>query len=268
ATRTAQSDLLASIFAGHGEFGRLVLAPGNAAAAFRCAQHAFRLAEKYQVPAIVLFDQFLGDGVWAVAPDLLAGGPASGAIGQTVPELAAYSYRRYGAGPDGVSPRIRPGTRDQLVYADSDEHSEEGHITESADVRTSMVRKRAAKIAALLREATVPDAWPEPARTLALCFGSTEGTVAEAVTRLRARGADVAMVHCEWLWPFPAEAVQRLCVGRRVLTVENNATAQLAQLLAQESLVECAGTVRRYDGRPFSVAEVESGIEKLMGDAP
>lgn len=264
ATRTAQADLLSAIHAGHGEFGRLVLAPGNASAAFRCARQAFEMAEMYQVPAIVLFDQFLGDGAWTVEPGVLAAESLPQVPVQAVAGFEPYNYRRYAAGPDGVSPRIRPGTPDQLVYADSDEHSEEGHITESAEVRQLMMRKRAAKTAALLREATAPVPWPEPARTLVLCFGSTEGTVADAVTRLRARGVDLAMVHVEWVWPFPADAVERLCAGRHVLTVENNATAQFAQLLAQESLVECAGTVRRYDGRPFSVAEVESGIEKLM----
>jgi 2-oxoglutarate ferredoxin oxidoreductase subunit alpha len=166
-----------------------------------------------------------------------------------------------------VSDRIRPGTREQLVYVDSDEHSDEGHITESAAVRTAMVRKRAAKTAALLREATIPAAWPGPAGTLVFCFGSTRGTVAEAVMRLRSKGADVAMVHVEWVWPFPGDAVRSLAEGRRVLTVENNYAAQLAALLAQESLLGCAGSVRRYDGRPFSVAEVEAGIERLLGES-
>jgi 2-oxoglutarate ferredoxin oxidoreductase subunit alpha len=266
ATRTAQAELFSAIYAGHGEFPRVVLAPGDARAAYDFALRATDLADRFQVPAIVLFDQFLGDGAWTVdglPPAVDAGRGADGAGG---PE--PYAYRRYAPGPDGVSARIRPGTRDQLVYVDSDEHGEEGHITESAEVRTAMVHKRAAKLAALLREAPKPEAWPEPARLLACCFGSTKGTVAEAVTRLRARGVDVAMVHFDWLWPFPGEPVQRLCEGRHVVTVENNYGGQLAQLLAQEALVECRGTVRRYDGRPFSVAEVVEGIERLAGERP
>jgi 2-oxoglutarate ferredoxin oxidoreductase subunit alpha len=259
ATRTAQADLLSAIHAGHGEFPRVVLAPGDARAAYDCALRATDLADRFQVPTIVLFDQLLGDGAWTVDDLPPPAGAGRGADGAEEP----YTHRRYAAGQDGVSPRIRPGTRNQLVYVDSDEHGEEGHITESAEVRTAMVQKRAAKFAALLREAPAPAVWPEPAGLLACCFGSTKGTVAEAVTRLRAGGTDVAMVHFDWLWPFPAEPVQRLCGGRRVVTVENNYGGQLAQLLAQEALVECRGTVRRFDGRPFTVAEVVDGIAGL-----
>ncbi len=260
ATHTAQADLFTALYAGHGEFGRVVLAPSDAAAAFDCARRAFELAERYQVPAIVLFDQLLGDGAWT-AERLEPVVPVSRVSASSA---EPYSYRRYALGPDGVSERLFPGTPDQLVYADSDEHTEEGHITESAEVRLKMVSKRAAKTAALLRDAVLPVPWPGPAQTLVCCFGSTKGTVAEAVARLRHSGADVAMLHFEWVWPFPGDAVRAMAQGCRVITVENNATGQLARLLAQESLVNCAGTVLRYDGRPFRVDDVREGIAALM----
>ena len=74
------------------------------------------------------------------------------------------------------------------------------------------------------------------------------------------------MVHLSHVWPFPSEAVARLVVkGRKVVTVEQSYSAQLAQLLSQDCGVRAAGTVRRYDGRQFMVTEVEAGLDQLLG---
>jgi len=267
ATRTAQADVLFSIYAGHGEFPRAVLTPADASQSFRAARDAFRIAERYQTPAIILFDQFMADALWTVDRDELT---MDGRRERREPEeLKPYSYRRYEATASGVSPLLFPGTPEQLVYADSDEHTEEGHITESRAMRILMVNKRDSKLAGIrqdLEAAKVEDMAEGEAEVLAFCFGSARGVVAEAVTRLRGEGRKVAMVHLKHVWPFPADAVSGLVGdGRKVVTVEQNYSGQLAQLLLQECGLRAAGTVRRYDGRPFTVAEVEAGLRELMG---
>ena len=65
-TRTAQGDLLFAVHAGHGEFPKLVLAPADAKDIFRQTVRAFNLADRYQIPAIVLTDQFLLDSLFSV----------------------------------------------------------------------------------------------------------------------------------------------------------------------------------------------------------
>ena len=328
ATRTEQADLLFSIYAGHGEFPRAVLTPADAGQAFRAAQDAFRIAEKYQTPVIVLFDQFMADALWTVE----AGGfrienrqgrqerqgPEGGTEdlrgcqdsepgdhrghreqtervetlglnnqGRQVPEgKEPYAYRRYEVTESGVSPMLLPGTPEQLVYADSDEHTEEGHITESAAMRLLMVNKRNAKLAGIRKELEAPKAKAEAkaevevkveaedraeaeaedkAETLVFCFGSSRGVVSEALARLRVKGFRAAMVHLSHVWPFPSEAVAGLVAkDAKAVTVEQNYSGQLAQLLLQECGVRAVGSVRRYDGRPFTVAEVEVGLEELI----
>ena len=97
------------------------------------------------------------------------------------------------------------------------------------------------------------------------CLGSARGVVAEAVARLRGKGHKVAVVHLSHVWPFPKEAVKGIAGnGRKVVTVEQNYTGQLARLLLQECGLSAAGTVRRYDGRPFTVADVEAGLDQLI----
>ncbi|MCX6841210.1 MAG: 2-oxoacid:acceptor oxidoreductase subunit alpha [candidate division WOR-3 bacterium] len=272
ATRTAQADLLFAIYAGHGEFPRAVLTPADAGQAFQAAQDAFRIAEKYQTPVIILFDQFMADALWTVERNELKVDNRQGRQERQVPDGAeAYAYRRYEMSENGVSPRLLPGTPQQLVYADSDEHTEAGHITESTTMRVRMVDKRNAKTAGIRQELEAPKAEVEvevevEAETLVFCFGSSRGVVAEAVTRLRDKGSKVAMVHLTHVWPFPVEAVAAPAAkSLKVVTVEQNYSGQLAQLLLQECGLRVTGTVRRYDGRQFAVAEVETGLEELIG---
>ena len=268
ATRTAQADVLFSIYAGHGEFPRAVLTPADAGQAFLAAQEAFRIAWKYQTPVFILFDQFMADSLWTVEEDDLRTENRQGRQERQASEpMEAYSYRRYKPTESGVSPMLVPGTPEQLVYADSDEHTEEGHITESAATRDLMVNKRNSKLHGIRQELGEVKVEAEvEAETLVFCFGSTRGVVAEAVARLQKKGHKVAMVHLRYVWPFPAEAVAGLVTkGKKVVTVEQNHTGQLAQLLLQEWGLRVDGIVRRYDGRPFTVGEVESELEKMMG---
>jgi len=265
ATRTAQADVLFSIYAGHGEFPRAVLTPADATQAFHAAQDAFRIAEKYQTPVIILFDQLMADALWTVERSELK---TDNRQERQEPEgLKPYSYRRYEVTENGVSPVVLPGTEQQLVYADSDEHTEEGHITESAAMRILMVNKRNSKLDGIRQELEARKVEVEAeveAETLVFCFGSSRGVVSEACTRLRDKGQKVAMVHLNHVWPFPAEAVAGLVVkDKKVVTVEQNYSGQLAQLLLQECGLRAAGTVRRFDGRPFTVADVEAGLEEL-----
>jgi 2-oxoglutarate ferredoxin oxidoreductase subunit alpha len=270
ATRTAQADVLFSIYAGHGEFPRAVLTPADAGQAFKAAQDAFRIAERYQTPVIILFDQFMADALWTVERSSLKSEvPGLQSMVAGPDSQQPYSYRRYEVTESGVSPMLLPGTPQQLVYADSDEHNEEGHITESAAMRLLMVNKRNSKLDGIRQELEVPKVEAEAeveTETLVFCFGSTRGVVAEAVARLRDKGRKAGMVHLASVWPFPAKAVARIAAdGPAVVTVEQNYSGQLAQLLLQECGLRAAGTVRRYDGRQFTVAEVEAGLEELVG---
>lgn len=270
ATRTAQADLLFAVHAGHGEFPRVVLAPGDAAEAIDSVVRAARLAWEFQTPTIVLFDQFLADASWTISPPEL-GVPVrlDPGVGSGPRGGVPYGYRRYEITGTGVSPRLLPGTRNQLVYADSDEHTDEGHITESASVREGMVDKRNRKLGGIASATKPPAIDRQPdAEGVVVTFGTTNGVVAEAIDRLRTSGRSLTAIAICDVWPFPRSAVLE-AVGRtqRVVTVEGNYTGQLAQLLGQECQLRVAGTVRRFDGRPFGVDEVEDGIRRILEGA-
>src|SRR3989304_794835 len=81
-TRTGQEDLAFALSAGHGEFPRLVLSPGSVEEASALAHHAMETAEAYQVPCILLTDQYLGDTVVDVDPGDLPVLPVNRRIGR------------------------------------------------------------------------------------------------------------------------------------------------------------------------------------------
>lgn len=271
ATCQAQADLLFALHTGHGEFNRIVFAPGTAEQAFQMTNRAFDLSEKYQVPAILLLDQHINDSYWTVErlDDKDFRRQRYMVYGA---ELPPYAYKRYSLEPKNpeslphVSPMLQPGSPNQVRYDDSDEHSEEGHITESAEIRQAMVAKRLGKAQGIGMELTHPECYPPDKTTaVALCFGSTYGAVREAVEQLRAKGASVAMMHLSELAPFPRESVlARLAKVRRIVTVENNATAQLARLVTTETRLKIRDSILKYDGRPFTAEGVTSELERLL----
>jgi 2-oxoglutarate ferredoxin oxidoreductase subunit alpha len=259
-TRTGQEELAFALSAGHGEFPRLVLSPGSVEEAYTLAHHAMEMSEAYQVPCILLTDQYLADTVVDVEPGDFPVLPVNRRIvrGGDVPRDANGKYRRYAVNETGVSPMAVPGEPGIAVVADSDEHTEDGHLTEDHAVRIAMVEKRMRKGEALAMETLPPlVSGPPEAEVLLIGFGSTKGVIAEAREILAGEGIAAAAVHLRQVEPFPAGAVSEILDRYGMaLTVENNRTGQLASLIRAETGREVAGTVARFDGLPFTPVEV------------
>lgn len=255
-TRTEQGDLEFVLSAGHGEFPRLVLAPGSPEEAFELAQHALDMAEAYQTPVFILTDQYLADTIVDMAPEKFVIRPVRRHVvrGGDVPRTPKGKYLRYAVTADGVSPMAVPGEPGITVVCGSDEHTEDGHLTEDHAARSRMVEKRQRKGRALA-ERTLPPlvSGPPNGEAALIGFGSTKEVIEETRQILAREGIFAAAVHMRQLWPFPAAAIAELLPRYDVaLTVENNATGQLARLIRRETGVEIDGTISRYDGLPFT----------------
>jgi len=247
-TRTAQGDLLFAIHAGHGEFPKLVMAPSDAKDAFQKTVRAFNLADKYQIPVILMTDQFLADSHYAYRDfDVASPGPSSHLANPSDIDV----YRRYQLTSNGISPRLYPGQSKHLVCVDSDEHDEEGHITEDlSETVPAMVEKRLAKWDELRKEMSPPEELQvEDADTVLVGWGSSRGALEEAVDLLREDNVKVGMVHFTEVWPLPD---YRFSEGTDLWSVENNAIGQLDRLLRCEYNISFKGSIRRYDGLPLS----------------
>lgn len=255
-TRTAQEDLEFVLHAGHGEFARAVYTPGSPEECFLAAKRAFNTADRWQAPTLILSDQHLAESFTNVRfPDAGAEPADRGRLLESDPDAPAD---RYSYSPDGVSPRALPGRSGALAVADSDEHGPEGHITELAEVRVKMTQKRLSLRLAGMGKEVLPPTVVNPGAATMLCgFGSTLGVMLDACAAVEGAG----FIHFPQVWPFPAEAAREALKGAgRVLTVENNATGQLARLLRREAGL-AAGSVLKYDGRPFTLDELTASLK-------
>lgn len=258
-TRTEQGDLLFAAYAGHGEFPRIILAPGSIGDAFELARESFNLADRYQVPVIILTDQFLLDAQYNLPPPETGGFSVVKHIVKT-----AAGYRRYAFAGNGISPRGIPGWGDGLVAVDSDEHDEAGRITEDSGVRVRMVDKRLKKLRAIRAGIPEPEFFGDrDYSTLILSWGSTRNAIRES---LEEAGAGTGCLHFRWVYPLWPKLEKVVREAKRLLVIENNATSQFGMLVKLHTGREADGSILKYDGMPFSVEELAAGIKKEIPD--
>jgi 2-oxoglutarate ferredoxin oxidoreductase subunit alpha len=259
-TRTGQEDLQHVLNAGHGEFVRIILAPGNPQDAFYLTQKAFNLADKYQIAVFILTDQFFLDSHYSI-PDL----DLTGIKNEKQIIKTTQDYQRYKLTDDGISPRGIPGFGSGLVNVDSDEHDEDGHITEDVHViRPKMVQKRLFKRLELLRKDIIE---PEiignkDYKTLVIGWGSTYGVIKEAVENIGRE--DIAFIHFKQVYPLNEEIGEILRKAEKTILLENNATSQFGKVLKLELDVDVDEKFLKYNGMPFSVEEVTAFIEEKI----
>lgn len=265
-TRTEQGDLQFALHASQGEFPRVVLAPGSIEQCFEAGWRAFNLAEKYQLPVIILTDLTQAFAMRTVEPSALALDDVQIERGELLSaEDAARltDYKRHAITASGISPRLPPGISTHPVFTTSDEHSERGYIIEKADERIAMMEKRMRKLIPAEREMREPLQYgPAGAALTLIGWGSTLGALREATDRLNRDGVSANMLHFADIWPFPAERVGAILAGRRYLVaVEGNYTGQFAALLREQTGRQVDHSIRRYDGRALCADDIVERVK-------
>jgi 2-oxoglutarate/2-oxoacid ferredoxin oxidoreductase subunit alpha len=254
-TRTEQGDLDLALYSGHGEFPRIILAPGTLEQAFELSAKAFNLADKYQVPVFILFDQYFGDSYHNVPQFDVSKIKIENNITRT-----SADYNRYKVTDNGLSPRGIPGYGDGLVVLDSDEHDEAGHITEDLELRARMVEKKLKKgkeiEKIIVNPSLVGDSNYEK---LIIAWGSNYNIIAEAIKDMK----KTAMLHFSQVFPLHPDTIKFLKKAKRTILVENNPTGQLGELIKLKTGVNINNRILKYDGLPFSVEELEKKIREI-----
>jgi len=257
-TRTEQGDLLFAMHTAHGEFPRIIFAPGTPEQAFYLTNKAFDLAEKYQIPAIIIFDQYLADTEWTFD------GFDTSRIKYTDYRLRGDAfknlkeYKRHAFTDTGVSPLGIPGEARHLIVTDSDEHDEEGHIVEDAGTRSRMVDKRLFKKLLLIREEIEPPVFygDKNSEVVITGWGSNYGAMKEAIDEL-SKTHSIAMLHFSEVYPLPLTAkldyLNILKNAKKTICIENNATGQFARTLRAETGHVFDAAINKFDGRPFLI---------------
>jgi 2-oxoglutarate/2-oxoacid ferredoxin oxidoreductase subunit alpha len=267
-TRTGQGDLLFVIHASQDEFPRFVFAPGSPDQAYETMIRAFHLSEKYQVPAIILTDQYFNDSLWITTRKMTVPEEIERFVTTDEDMTSPSGYKRFAVTASGISPRALPCKGRALVCATANEHDEAGHMSETIADRNTMVEKRQAKEKGMGGEMEGPAGYHGDSACLLVGWGSSDGAVREAVDLLRAENADVGALIFSDLWPFPGEkTADALSLCKQFITVEQNASSQLGLLIRQQTGHAFDASIRKYDGRPFTpgwiVKQVTSVLEEI-----
>lgn len=259
-TRTEQSDLKFVISASQGEFPRMVIAVRNHKDVFYQTIRAFEMAEKYQLPVIILSDQYIGDSSATVEPFNIKDIPTVNLLRDDETE---GEYLRYRFSEDGISKRLIPGKVKQFVTADSDEHDEKGWITESAEVRVKMMDKRLKKLELLKEELQEPEfLGAEDFTRLVVAWGSVYGPLKEAIELINKSQEEKygALVFGD-IYPLPQKVLrEKAARALEIINVEQNATGQLADLIKEQTGITCDRSILKYDGRQITAKEIIENI--------
>jgi 2-oxoglutarate ferredoxin oxidoreductase subunit alpha len=250
-TRTEQGDLLFMIFASQGEFPRIVLAPKDPMEGFHATTRAFNLAEKYQIPAIILGDQHFADSVKNIpridvsTVEIDRGKLAKNEDG---------TYQRHEFTDDGVSPRAFPGNPGKTVVSTGNSHTQAGHISEDPEIRNKMVEKFQKKIPHILEDLKPPKRYgSKNSDSTIITWGSTWGAVNEAVLQLNEEGNNIAHLHFCDIYPLRVHELKKeFEKTESLISIEQNATSQFTRLVAMETGLQPDIYINKYDGRPMT----------------
>lgn len=267
-TWTEQGDLLFTVNAGHGEFPKIVLAPGDVEEMIELTAKAFNMADIYQTPVIVMSDMLLSESHKNMSIARFNEIASSYTVnrGALVTEPGAPPYHRYAITESGISPRLTPGVKGTFYQANSYEHEEDSHTTEHARPRVEQVDKRGRKNDTYFANHFVsPRTYGdlEHANKVIVCWGSTKGAALEAMKIMADHGHAIACIHFNHMYPLePKHIIPFFPFGREYILIENNSHAQFGRLLRQETGIEIDKKFLKYDGRPIGPEEIVSFINQ------
>jgi 2-oxoglutarate ferredoxin oxidoreductase subunit alpha len=270
-TRFGQSDLRFAVHAGHGDFPRMVLASGDIKECFYDAALAFNYAERYQMPVIHLIDKALANSSQTYRIfDIGQFKIERGAI-LSEADLQGQEYRRFRFTENGVSPRVFLGTRRGVHWYTGDEHNEIGHISEEPANRIMMIEKRMKKLETADKEIPVEEKLnffgDKTSKNMVISWGSPKGAILEAMSKLGEEGFSLGFLQIRMIQPFPKEYVGKVLQGsRKIITVENNYSGQLAEVVKEKTGMQANFHILKYSGRPMSTTEVYDALKRVLVD--
>jgi len=263
-TKTEQGDLFQVLGASQGDFPRIIFAPRNVSDAFYCTREAFNVAEKYQLPVIVMSDLYLAEHAETVEDlDFNFKIDRGKIIDKKIDD-----YKRYEYTPDGISFRALPGTEGLMHNEDSDEHDEYGDVISDAvtdpSKRMKSMEKRMRKLETYIKEMPpTPTYRLDDADFVVFQWGSTQGVVEEAIDMLRDDGLKIGAIEINRVFPLNPD-IKKILGERKFVVVENNFTGQFARLLKETFLIKPEAVIRKYDGEAFYPKQVYKEIKSIF----
>ncbi len=232
ATYTGQGDLHLARHSGHGEFNRIVVAPGDPKEAEELTSQAFYFSQEFKIPSIILGDKHLGESFYTIAGE---------------PEITSSKKST------------------KLKRYNSYEVDDEGSATENPKIIIEKINERQSKQKNIEQEATSFEQYKTYGKSnsenIIVSWGSPKGAIIDAIKEL-----DCKFIQILYIEPFPKDLKKHL-ENKNIILVENNVTAPMADLIAEKTgiFIKDKNKILRYDGRPFLCDELKKEIEGRLG---
>ena len=270
-TRHSQQDLRFAMHAAHGEFARIILASGDIEECFFDAAEVFNLAEKYQMPVIHLLDKGMANSsqtypVFDYSKVKIDRGLI---VGEK--ELEGKTYKRFQFTETGISPRAFLGTKNGVQWCSGDEHNESGNINDEPIVRRKMMDKRLKKLELVDKDVPLEMKakffGDKDAENIVVSWGSPKGAIIEALSQLKEEGFSVGFVQVRMIQPLPSAYLKQMLTGKkRIIDIEDNATAQLGGVITENTSIKPNFYILKYTGRPMMTTEVYEALKAVLTD--
>ena len=273
-TRHEQGDLKFILSASHGEFPRIVLCSGDLEECFYDAIRIFNYAERFQMPSIHLLDKSMANTsvtIPQLKPDLVKIQRGKLIDNNVSQNGNGEPYRRFAFTQDGVSPRAALGAA--RFWNSGDEHDEMGHIEEDPFNRIKMMDKRMTKLETAAHE--IPEeeklnffpSTKKPADVTLVSWGSTKGPILDAMKILEKDGVGVEFLQIRLASPFPTESVSgKLSKAKLAIDIEQNYSGQMAQVIAEKTMIDVRNKIVKFNGRPMTQDEIYESVKKIVSN--
>lgn len=228
ATYNSQGDLNIARHAGHGEFNRVVLAPGDPIESEELTNQCFYFSHKYKIPSILLSDKHLVESFHCFDKN-----PKISQIKKLVFLKRYSSYEQDSEGSSTENPKL---------------------INENVEQRLK-IKEEIKKEAKKFSEYEIYG--KKNSKNLVIAWGSTKGAILNAIENL-----NCGFLQIKYIEPFPE--IEKMIKGKNLILIENNATGLLGDLIKEKTGISVNSKILKYDGRPFLSDELNLEIKKKL----
>ncbi len=265
-TWTGQGDLDLAIYSGHGEYGKIVVSCSNPTSCFENIQHSFNLAEKFQVPVIVLTEKMIAENTQTVPAFDQNIIPIERGLVEGDNLKVLNQSDRFKKTDSGISKRWLPGSSETIYFANGDEHKEDGTLDESVDA-DQMIAKRVRKLDTIRESLLDPIVYgaKKGADISFVGWGGTRNVMIDVIFQMKSSGVSVNYIHFDFVYPLKTNILKDFFKeNKKVCLIEGNVTGQLGGLIQKNTDLKFAAELLKYNGRPFLIEDVVDFIRSSL----
>ena len=263
-TKTEQSDLYLAVYGRNADAPLPVVSARSPSDCFHAAIEAVRIALRHMTPVFLMTDGYLANAAepWRM-PTLSDIEPIR--VNRAVPGKTRRDelFKRDPA--TLARPWVPPGTPELMHRIGGLEKDiNTGNISYDAAHHHAMTQLRARKVA--LVADFIPDQsverGPSEGKIAIVGWGSTYGTIYQAVRKLERIEPSISHIHVRYLSPLPKNLRQLLKGFERVVIPEMN-NGQFATVVRDKLGIEPI-QINKVSGQPFQVRELVAFIKSIL----